>query len=339
MFVLGSKITIGNFSFSGVHHVTIRRSMHSYVDTALIQIPSICQVSKNGQALPGRLVTSQQFKDGDPVTISLGYNGDLREEFSGFVKHSSLNMPLEVECEGYSWNLRRKVVNQYWDKISAKDLMAIATDGTGITVQLQTDIPLTGVDLTDKTGADAVDFILNSSDSNMMAFFISPQVLWIGLAYTAYADNDDVLQLPQASYRLGYNCMKNNSLRPRGPDDDPSVINYLTRLPNGQKLTAISKALTQAARKYKKTLNHIKDQVSLDLLVQEKAYKHNYTGYEGNLSGFLQPFATPGYKAYITDARYPELAAVYLVESTEVNYGVSGATRTLEIGPKLGFGK
>ena len=112
MFILNSDISIGKpgvnqFRFTGVHELRIKRSIHNYTDTAIIQLPSIATLfTKNNSSSPKTVITGKQWNDGDPVTIKLGYNNEMHEEFKGFIKHRDLNMPLEIECEGYAYQLK-----------------------------------------------------------------------------------------------------------------------------------------------------------------------------------------------------------------------------------------
>ena len=125
-FELNSEISIGNFRFSGVHNVRIMKSLQSIADIATISIPSVAKIAKNGKINSSIYITGNLFNDGDPITIKLGYNGDLQTEFSGFVKRRNLDMPLEVECEGYSWLLRRNNIQQFYATVTIKDLLNIA---------------------------------------------------------------------------------------------------------------------------------------------------------------------------------------------------------------------
>jgi hypothetical protein len=72
----------------------------------------------------------------------------------------------------------------------------------------------------------------------------------------------------------------------------------------------------------------------LKLLANEKAYRNTYSGYEGSFVSFLQPYAAPGYIAFIKDNTHPEMDGSYLIESTEVHFGVKGARRIIELGIK-----
>ena len=232
MFVLNSKITMGipgvnEFSFTGVNEVIIKRSIYSYKDTAVIKLPSIARViKKTSSSNADTVITGKQFNDGDPVSINLGYNGNMNEEFTGFIKHRDLGMPLEITCEGYSYQLERNNINAYYDSVTLKDLLQAAVIDTDITVQCNEDITLTKINAKNWTGAKLIDHIQQAVDGNLFIFFIQPKLLWAGFLYTSYAKGVDVLQLGQVSYRLGYNLVKDNNLKERVLEDDPVKIVY-----------------------------------------------------------------------------------------------------------------
>ena len=100
---------------------------------------------------------------------------------------------------------------------------------------------------------------------------------------------------------------------------------------------ATSDAFKIFVRTHKKILNHIADAIVLKQLANETAYRQNYSGYEGSINTFLQPYATPGYTAYITDDRYPERNGTYIIEDMEVHFGRAGARRIIGIGSQIGF--
>lgn len=347
-FVLDSEITITTaagkvFQFSGVNNVVIHRSIHTLNQSATLTLPSVCVLMRNGQAVSERLSTAAQFGDGDAITILLGYNGDLKEEFRGFVKRRQKGMPLEVECEGYVRKLRLGVSitkNFNNKKTSAKELLELACKGTGIKVQCDVDIPLTGITLIKADGVRIVDYIKKACEGIVTIFFIEPDVLWCGLVYGAYATATGagkVFGLPMVKYRPGLNCLDDNSLRERVPNEPVQVI-LQGKYATGEQVFTKSKA--NNAKSHMKSLNtHVPDAKVLTSIAQEKEYMNNYTGLEGKINGFLQPFALPGYDAQISHRLYPELEGIYVIEGTTVTFGVNGARRVCEIGPRVGFDK
>ncbi len=341
MFILCSDITIGKFRFSWVNEVRITKSIHSIADTATIKLPSIAKVITGGKVNPEYVITGKQFSDGDPVSIKLGYNEDYKEEFQGFVSRCDLGMPLEITCEGYSWLMRRNSINRFWGSVSVKELLEAAVAGIDpdytIDVQCEVDILLTNVRINDESGFDLISHLAKYTDNCITCFFIQPNVLWCGLVYTQLAKGNDVLYDEIINYKLGYNCIKDNNLKERLIENNPVKVKYYKKLANGTKISASSNIYNNAAANHTKILNHAGDQFSLQDMANEKAYKLNYSGYEGDLTAFLQPYALPGNEAYINDSRYPERNGNYLIESTEVIFGINGARRILEIGPLSGF--
>ncbi len=341
MFALCSDITIGKFRFSGVNEVRISKSIHSISDTAVIKLPSIAKVITGGKVMPEYVITGKQFNEGDPVTINLGYDTSFTEEFQGFVTRCDLGMPLEVICEGYSWLLRRNNINRFWVSVSIKELLEAAVDGIDpdytITVQCEVDMQLANIRINDESGFDVISNLSKYTDYCLTCYFIQPNVLWCGLVYTQFALGNNVLNDQVISYRLGYNCIKDNNLKVRKTENDPVEVKYFKKQANGTKISATSDINNIAAANHTKIINHASDQASLQDMANEKAYMLNYAGYEGDLTAFLQPYASPGNEAYITDSRYPERNGNYLIESTEINFGINGARRILEIGPLSGF--
>ncbi len=330
-----SSIIIGGFQFSGVEEVRIKKSMRNYTDTATIKIPSIAKIITNGVSGVETVTTGTKFQEGDAVHINLGYNGDLNSEFVGFVKRPGLGMPLVVECEGYVRQLRLNCdFNKAFATTSAKKLLALATQDTDISVVCPVDFPIANIVLQHANGAEICDYIKEASDHTLTIFFINPKTLWCGLPYTAYANgNGGLMKQPTVSYRLGFNCIKDNSLKERIPQEPVQII-MKGLLANGNFVTTASKNKA-AANKIKTLHNHVPDSTTLSFFAQEKEYQHNYTGYEGKVHAFLQPYAQPGFNAYIQDSRYPALTGTYMIEETEVVFGLNGARRYVTIGPMV----
>jgi len=342
LFSLSSDITIGSFHFSGVHDVVIRKSIHSYADTAIIRIPTICRV-KSANSISDYQTTAHLINDRDPVVINLGYNGQMQEEFRGFVKRRSLTLPLEVECEGYVQPLRLDIdVTGTYDDIQASDLLNLLTanlsgNSTGISIQVANDIHITQAILDHNNGVQICDFIRRCSEGALNLFFINPTTLWCGYTYTPYNQNTDPFGLGQISYRLGYNCPAENSLKARIPYELVQIV-FRNILPTGVTQQVLSNAgLTSRRRKAVAISNRIGSIADMQSIANEKEFKMNYSGYTGSIDAFLQPYCAPGWQANITDDQFPERNGIYLVESTEVTFGIHGARRKVELGPKMGF--
>lgn len=63
--------------------------------------------------------------------------------------------------------------------------------------------------------------------------------------------------------------------------------------------------------------------------------KYKYSGYEGKIKTFLQPYAKPCMKAQITDPKYAERGGTYYITKTKVVADRNGGRRDIEISIKL----
>lgn len=346
-FYPNSEITVGNFKFQGVHQVRVRRSIHSAIDMATITVPNKALI-KRGNGEPVDANTGDLMKPGDAVRIDLGWNGELVNEFSGFVTRVGKGLPVLLECEGYSYLMRKNIsVSRVLEKTTVKEVLEYAIgkrDGSGkllkqpktpIELECTVDIPLVGVLMSGANGMQLVEHVKRVTDGNVVVFFITPTRLWAGLPYTAYSRGNDPYGNGTVAYRPGYNCIKDGALKLR-TNIEPVSVNYYGKYATKQKVYSESSA-KYAAQRYKHMLNMVDGKQSLQLLGNERESRYNYSGYDGRITGFLQPFCAPGYAATIKNTDYPEMDGKYMVEAVEVQFGVNGARRMVQVGPSIGF--
>jgi len=197
-------------------------------------------------------------------------------------------------------------------------------------------LPFVNVNLDGLNGADICDQIKSLSLGTLATFFINPTTLWCGLLYTPYVKNTDPFALGSVNYRLGYNVIKDNSLKERTTEGEPVKIEIKTVDSEGNRIT-INSNTNFTGRIDKHFTQRISDQPTLLKIANEKQYLSNYAGYEGAINSFLQPICAPGWKANILDDRYPERNGVYMIDGTEIIFGQRGGKIKVEIGPKIGF--
>lgn len=334
---LTTDITIGNFRFSGVHEARIKRSLGTYVDMAWLILPSKARiVRKDGKRDLKEVITGQQFNDGDKVVIKLGYDGDNRTEFEGFVKRRNFNMPFEIEMEGYSYQLRRKYFKGgFWKQVSVKELLQKAVEGTNITLKCDADVQLTNIKINEGSAILILETILKATNGSLSIFFLESKVLYCGLIYTPYNKGEDALGVGKSKYRIGFNCPQQNHLRQRAPINDPVTIKAITRLSDGTKLEAESKNELAGYTK-RIVFKNIRDKAQLQKAIDNIRFRKSYEGYEGRLTAFLKPETYIGYVSFIKHSQYPDRDGYYVVEATEVEFGSSGARRFIDVAHKIG---
>lgn len=324
MFALCSDISIGKFSRVKPNNVKINKSMYEFVDRAVLKMPITSRIKRSGAVITESVETAKQFSEGDKVTIQLGYNGSLKTEFTGFISRVNFTAPLEVECEGYSYQLRKKTLSGTYKKIQLKDLLKIIIRDTDIV--LDSDIPDFLIEKIILTGKDGCRILeeLRGTTKQLIRFFFTGNVLYGGLIYAK----------PKADvkYRMRWNVIKDGNLKLRQAKNQEYTVHWIGEKKDGTKVTA--KTGTKGVVKTH-TSHLINDAGTLKSLADAEQKKLSFDGYEGKITAFGIPYCEPGYRCILEDTKYQERRGNYLVENTEVNYGMSGFRRIVGIGAKL----
>ncbi|MDE3185283.1 MAG: hypothetical protein KGM16_17865 [Bacteroidota bacterium] len=324
-FALNSKVDIGIYSDVKPHEVWISKSIFEYVDKAKLKYPITARIIRAGNVITESVATAKVFNEGDKVTVQLGYNGSLKTEFEGFISRLNFTTPLEVECEGYSYQLRFKNVSGTMVKVQLVELLRSITAGTDIVLD-EKNIPgfiIDKVILTGKTALDVLEEIKKTS-GQLIKFFFTGKTLWAGLQYLDYKGT--------VKYKMGWNVIKDGNLKLHQAQHEQTTVNWIGEMKDGTKVTATTG--NKGTVKIKST-HAITDKNSLQQLSDAEHRKLSYDGYEGKITAFGLPYCEPGDVAEIIDEKYPERGGRYIVQSTEVKYSMGGFRRTVGIGEKL----
>jgi hypothetical protein len=338
MFALCSDITIGQFKRVKPHYVKVSTSMYDFVDKAVIQIPITARIVRAGEVITASAETAKLIEEGMQVNIDLGYNGILKNEFQGFVSRVNPKTPTEIECEGYSYQLRIRTYQHTFIKAKLLDILKYLVAGTDILLDTDRipDFVFDKIVLDQHSGTEALDKLRKESNDTVRMFF-TRNVLYAGLFYLK----------PKAvvKYRLGWNVIKDDNLKLRQAKNQDVVVKMISLKKDGTKSETtsgkhknrvVSNANAGKVGETKVFKTHtITDQTSLQQMANAKLQQLKYDGYEGKITAFLQPYCEAGYTAALEDKRYPARGGNYIVESVEVTYGTSGARRIVGIGLKL----
>jgi len=353
-FVLNSRIKIGRYSWNGVNEISIKKNVHVIVDTATVKMPGKANVlsaaaiadtalsiigfkqTQIGQ-LPSSIQTASLFKEGDPVSIDLGYNGDLRNEFRGFVRRVNQTTPVSIELEGYAWQLRNQNILASWKTTTVKEVLQRIIQGTDIVLSPDIPvIPLTNYHTHNHSGLEVLD---DMKHRMLLTVYFIDNMLYVGLEEGRSTTNSDgttsLTGMAEVKYNIGYNCVVNQpDLKRRLGKDNLVRVRLTVREKNGKQ--TLYEAGDQNGAVHSVNMPYLRDKSNLQALVAARLKRLKYDGYEGKLQGFLQPFCQPGWKATIIDKGYDNArAGTYFVFGTDVTFGVKGARRGVEIGYRL----
>lgn len=322
MFVLSSEIAIAGKRFTRVNEVEIESSAKVLEDTARIVLPTTARLERQGEFIT-EVETAKQFKVGDPVVIRLGYDGNLRTEFTGYVSKIMPGTPLEIECVDSVWLLRRKNLTKSWKSTTLKEVLSFVLDGTPFTIKGEVPgISFTKYYLKNVTAASALQKI---KDTYGLTLFIKNGTeLHVGL--TSYTDNVTV------KYGFGQNVIENDLEWVNEEDTRIKIKAVHVRKDN----TKIEKEFGDADGELRTFyFYNVEAGADLETLAKTEAAKHKYTGYKGGLKTFLIPNVEVGNVAQLIDPDYAEREGSYLVDQVVTTYGTNGARRKIELGLKI----
>lgn len=322
MFVLGAEITIGGKKFSRVHSVEIESDMRRLEDTALIKMPTTARLVRAGEFVT-EVETAKAFSVGDEVVIKLGYDGELHEEFHGFVRKIRPNTPLEIECEDATFLLKRKNLKQAWKAVDLRTLLDFILSGTGITLEGEPPtVNFTHFYLRDVSAAKALQKL--KDEYGLTMYFKSFKKLFVGIS----SDDDGTT----VKYRFGENVIDQDLEWTDEADVKLKVKAVNVDIHNTQTSVEVGDEDGEQRTLFFYDLPNTAD---LKRRAQEEIKKYRYSGYRGSFNTFLLPVVRVGNVAQVEDPNFPERAGKYLVEKITVSYGDGGGRRKVTPGLKI----
>lgn len=323
-FRLSSYIELGAYKFKGgFSSVTAKRSVKDFMDTAVIKLPALSRINNNTELPVSSIETAKIFKEGDKVLIKLGYNGDNRKEFEGFVRRVSPSAPILIECEGYGWQLRRQRILASWKSTTLRQVLERIIQGTDITLSsFIPEVKLTNFAIRNVNGLQVLEYF---RDKLLLTAFFNFNELYVGLQQTVIKE--------QVNIRLGWNVIRDDQLKYRLSEDTRVLVRITTG--KGKKNKRLLYELGDKDGSQREiNLPNIQDETWLKKTAEEALQKAKYTGFEGSITCFLQPFIEPSCNAALVDKRY-ERGGNYFTIGTEVTVNMSGGRRKVQIGSKL----
>lgn len=310
--------------FDAFHAIEGEKDIFKINSSCKLKIPVSARLKYAGTKNTESVQTAKQFSRGDKIKVRLGYNDDLHLEFEGFIYRVNLATPIEIECEGYEFLLRSKCETKTWAKTTLKEVLQYIISGTEI--KLSEKVP--SVDFTkyvipaNITKLEALQMV---KEKYGVTVFFMGNILYAGLAY--------VIDKGTVKYKLGHNTIKDDELKYREADDVQLKVKAVWVKPNNTKV----EAEVGDPQGSQRTLffYDVSSVEQLKKLAAEEIQKYKYSGYEGKITTFLQPYAEPGMKAMLMDPKFAERDGTYYITKTTLKADRSGGRRTVEISVKL----
>lgn len=311
-------------SFTTWNSVEIELDMFKINSSCVIRIPASARLQAKGTKGGESVQSAKQFNRGDKITVKLGYNNQLETEFTGYISRVNFTSPCEIECEGFEFLLRSPCETKTWKQTNMKEVIQYIIKDTPI--ELSDEIP--DVNFTkfvipaNMTKLEALQMV---KDKYGMTIFFDGSLLYAGLAYVP--DKGTV------KYKLGWNTIKDNDLKYRNAEDVSLKIKAVWIKPDNTKLEAEVGDPKGSLRTL--FFYNVSSKSELEKLAKEEIQKYKYSGYEGKITTFLQPFVKPGMKGELQDPRYEERHGTYYITKVKTKADRNGGRRTVDFTLKL----
>lgn len=311
------EILIGKVSLKRVNEITIVSSWKNMTDTCSIKLPR--NIKLGGQRI------TEIIKAGDPVTVKLGYDGKLREEFKGYLTRIKSTTPVELECEDEMWQLKKGSYTKSWANATLNDVLDYVLAGRSY--KTFGTITLGKFTINKATPAKVLEEI--NKTYGLKSFF-RKGVLVIGKVYDETA--------PEHKYHFQKNVVS-NSLEYRSSDEVKVKVKAISILKDGRK---IEKELGDSDGQ-ERTLNFYElTGTELEKAAKVEMIKLKYDGYRGKMTAFGLPAAEHGDVAIlqgtntmlsIGEEPVNDHDGKYYIDAVTKTFSVSGGyRRELEIG-------
>lgn len=328
MLVLSSEVTIGDNRFTSIHNISITKSIHTLVSSAIIAIPTRATILNEKQNTSEEVTTSSVISTGDSVIIKLGYDGELVEEFEGVIKMIENNNPLIVHSEN-----KLSLLSKYSLPENVKSLtniLDLVKKTSNIDYVAEHDVYLQNINKNNWTCLKTLEELNTATDNNLTTYLTSDKKIWSGLLYTMLSKKNNNMR-PTISYKLGYNTPGKHELGIKAHSLKPSHVQYISRTVDGAIVSDKHEVTKELNSNYTKKLSMIANVDSLNLLGKEKSLALRYTGITGNFEAFLQPYCDTGNFINIINSREPSMNSEYFVSGTRTTFGTNGARRIIEV--------
>lgn len=315
MYSMVYDIQIGSYKLGMLESVEIHKSVDLLADTAEIVCPGI--VYNQPLNIEGKV------KIGDKVSIKLGYNDNLVNEFEGYLQRIDTDdNSLTFHCEDAMYLTRKSVKNKQLKQTSIKDiaeycLSQIGMKGLNCTYNITYEKFVIN-------NASAYDVFKKLQDDTKANIYMQDGVLNIHPAYVE--KGGDVY------YDFAIN-IESSDLKYRSKDDRKFEV-IVEGIGLDGKKKSVTVGTTGGEKRTVKVYNVMDEKALIQRGNEEMKYLV-YDGYEGNITGWLIPFVLPTYSLHLHDKDYEYKTGTYYVVSVTTSFSQNGGVRKIELGRKL----
>ena len=317
-----SDIQIGKYRVKP-SAVKWKSSVLNIIETCTISLPRATYMKNSLNTTEDNSVRNDVvFVEGDKVSVSLGYDGNNTLRFIGFVKRINQAERLELECEGYNYQLP-KIFNKSYSTTTVKDILKDLIQDTEIKIDGQTvDVKVTNVRFKNASGLQVLEWM---NKELHLAVYFDLDSICVGTLYGRTKGTKTI--------RLGWNTVDNKDFKKRKTDDNV-LIQLVSKDSEGT-----TKRTKSDERRYSNT-KEVKIKSGLDSEIMKQIAndlqgRENYRGYEGSVVCFLIPEIQKSEVVNVQSPRFQEKAGRYFVEAVEGSFDSNGGRQKITLNFEL----
>lgn len=327
-FYLTSEITINGEKNIKPNKVVWKTDVGSFVDTCTISLPRIAYLENHTSrtqdlglgGIDKQKTSFYKFKEGDKVEVLLGYNKKNEKRFAGFIRVVKMGIPVQLECEGYAYQLYNVIFNRTYANVTVKKLLKDLTAGTDIKLSNEIpEIPLKNIRFKNATGIQVLEYLKKEIQ---LAVYFNFDELFVG---TTFGKVQKKINL-----RIGWNTIKDDDFQKKPIDKNLKIV-VKEKNPKGEVRKTKSDIQKYDNEKEVKIKSGIPSNF-LKEIVNRLQTQQNYSGYEGNLQLFLIPYANKGMSVLIDGGIFKEKSGLYFIQSVSGEFGMNGGRQTIQLG-------
>lgn len=266
----------------------------------------------------------EKIKRGSEVIIQLGYNDDLKTEFTGYVQRITNDGSLIIHCEDALFLFRVSVPDKEFKNVTLKQIAEYLVQHVdpSFTVNCNYGITYEKFTIHQATAFDVLKKLQDETKGNIY-FDNQNKVLHIHPAYVEVGT--------KVNYSFHVN-IENSTLEYKQKEDKKVEITIESTNSKGK-----VKSVTVGTTGGDKTTLKVGAMSEADMkkVAQSALQKQMYDGYEGTFDSWLIPVVKPTDSAHVEDLDYPYKTGSYYVKSVTTKFSSSGGVRTVKLGIRL----
>lgn len=316
----------GKYRLQGLESLEIKKSVHQIVQTAKLTLP-LSIVIRNNEMLE-RIKLADKVKEGDKITIAIGYDGNNRTEFEGYVRRINPKQPLEFELEDELYLLRKLHLKKSFKKNDVSELLTWLMEELyskfQIRFKLYDNIPKTQLTNFLIKGANGIEVLQELKDKYLLATFLTTvngeKVLYCGLTYG--------LKKERVKHVINRNTISVENLKYNPAGDRTFNVEVINHTPDGK----VKKWHfgDKDGDKIQIYVPGIKTEAELKHRAEAEIELFKTGSYKGSFDAFMIPYCEPGDIEDLGDDQFPDRSGTYYIATVTTTFG-NGGMRKPEI--------